>query len=858
MRARPYPVLVAFGAFLAGVQAAGMAGCPHALLLAAGGAVLAFVATRVRGLGPPRGALAAHVLVGLGVLRTGIGPGPPPRPPLPWVEAERAATPDGRVEVLVEVDRVLRRDRVETSADGRAIAIRRQSGWLTLEPPPPVRLKHPAFLGMRSGETSVVRGRLLRWRARSDAISPAWPRPPPPPVVFVSREADRVEIRGGSGGGPGHGIAAAVDRVRLLASERIRLAVPGEAADFAMAILLGEDGAIDPGLRSDLSALGTSHVLSVSGLHVAAAAAFIGVVVARCLGPLLAPLSQSVNLVLLHLCASFAGAFLVAALAGAVPPACRAAGMFAAAVAARLCCRPQRLESTASAVGLASLLAYPSDAFDLSFLLSYSAVIGMATAASPLSIAMQPRRFRAPADGWRARAWRTAAGAVAVTVSASLPLTPITVLAFGTAGVWAPVANLVVVPATTLVVMPVALMLLALALAAPSLLAVAGPPAGLLFDAFNGAQHAAAGMIGPAPAATGWAGVAVVAATFAAWVAVATGSARAALTASLAATAVVATLAPPGAGARATAPPPGALSITFLDVGKGDAALVRCPDGPTWLLDTGEGKTFDRHRGLRAKLLAARVRRLDGVVLTHADADHVGGMARLAEVLPVGRVSWPCAASGEAPVPALAASLARKGVETGCLRAGMEAFPGCGAGADVLWPPDDTPRDGNAASLAIRVEWAGATALLTGDLDQAAEEALVEAVAAGRTEIAADVLQLAHHGSSSSSGAGFLAAVGASHAVASGAGGGSRREPGPDVVGRVAAAGARLWATSMCGDVTVTLGPARTDGAPGGLDAAAAVPGPDAPGADPARVDPGGGRVTVFAARPCEARSKSR
>jgi competence protein ComEC len=465
---------------------------------------------------------------------------------------------------------------------------------------------------------------------------------------------------------------------------------------------------------------------------------------------------------------------------------------------------------------------------------------------------------------------------VAVTVSASLPLTPITVLAFGTAGVWAPVANIVVVPATTLVVMPVALLLLALALAAPPLLAVAGPPAALLFDAFNGAQQTAAGAVGPAPAATGWAGVAVVAATVAAWAAVAAGSARVTATVALAAVAVVATLAPPGSGARAPPPPARALSITFLDVGKGDAALVRCPDGPAWLVDTGEGKTFDRPRGLRAKLLAARVRRLDGVVLTHADADHVGGMERLADALPLGRVLWPCAAGGDGPIPALAASLARRGVGTGCLRAGMDAFPGCGAEASVLWPPDDAPRDGNAASLAIRVEWAGATALLTGDLDRAAEEALAEAAAAGRTvaadtaaragpnatagrtAIAADVLQLAHHGSSSSSEAGFLAAVGARHAVASGAGGGSRREPGPDLVARVAAAGARLWATSMCGDVTVTLGPATTGGAPGGLDAVEAVPGPGASGADPARRDPGGGRVTVSAARRCEARSKSR
>jgi len=140
------------------------------------------------------------------------------------------------------------------------------------------------------------------------------------------------------------------------------------------------------------------------------------------------------------------------------------------------------------------------------------------------------------------------------------------------------------------------------------------------------------------------------------------------------------------------------------------------------------------------------------------------------------------------------------GVETRCLGAGNDALVGCGVEAKVLWPPQLPFRQGNAASLVMRLGFKGRSVLLTGDLEQEGEEGLL-----GQAMLRADVLQLAHHGASSSSSSAFMQAVQPAHCIASGTGGARRGEPAMDVVQRVAEVKARLWATSMCGDVTVTI-----------------------------------------------------
>ena len=200
-------------------------------------------------------------------------------------------------------------------------------------------------------------------------------------------------------------------------------------------------------------------------------------------------------------------------------------------------------------------------------------------------------------------------------------------------------------------------------------------------------------------------------------------------------------------------------------------------------------------------LRAAGIDSLDGLVLTHADEDHVGGTPLLLRSLAVGEVVASCPAADAQPLLGLLQDARARGVPVRCAVAGVDALPGCADPAPVLWPPPLTPRKGNDASLVFRVSWGGRSLLLTGDLESEGEEALVDS----GIDLRADVLKLGHHGSPGASSPAFLQAVRPGTAIVSGFRTRRQRDLSPETVRRVRAIGASLLATPEAGDVTVTV-----------------------------------------------------
>lgn len=191
------------------------------------------------------------------------------------------------------------------------------------------------------------------------------------------------------------------------------------------------------------------------------------------------------------------------------------------------------------------------------------------------------------------------------------------------------------------------------------------------------------------------------------------------------------------------------LRVYFLDVGQGDACVLRTPENGWYLFDVGK-----EPRLLIGFLERAGADTLRAVILSHPDYDHFGSLKSLLAAFPVKKVYLP---EGESPDPAwretlraLDASPAAK--ET--LYAG-DSVPLDAVRARALWPPPRALLEGNDLSTVMRVEYAGKRILLTGDIEAAAENALL----AARTALSADILKVAHHGSRSSSGLGFLEAV---------------------------------------------------------------------------------------------------
>jgi competence protein ComEC len=241
--------------------------------------------------------------------------------------------------------------------------------------------------------------------------------------------------------------------------------------------------------------------------------------------------------------------------------------------------------------------------------------------------------------------------------------------------------------------------------------------------------------------------------------------------------------------------PAGQLAIHVLDVGQGDAMVLIHPD-VTLLIDTGRHDRSDVVPLLRG----LGVTRIDVVVVTHPHADHIGQFDRVMEAFDVEEVWWSGATATsrtfERAVAALEASDARYEEP----RSGATTTLGP-LDIEILHPAaGDSLRDLNDASISMRITYGAFRMVTTGDAERAAEARMVSRHG-GR--LAADVLRLGHHGSSTSTTSAFLAAVSPSVAIYSAGSGNRYGHPHAEVVERVRASGVALYGTDVNGTVTI-------------------------------------------------------
>lgn len=236
-------------------------------------------------------------------------------------------------------------------------------------------------------------------------------------------------------------------------------------------------------------------------------------------------------------------------------------------------------------------------------------------------------------------------------------------------------------------------------------------------------------------------------------------------------------------------PAHGDLRMTVLDVGQGLSVLLQTRRHAL-LFDAGPVTRGGRDAGAAIvvpNLWAAGVRRLDRLVLSHPDIDHAGGAQAVLQGVDVARVMVNAADPWPAPAEY-------------CVD-GM-AWAWDGVAFEVLHPAAGMAGSDNHMSCVLRVTTAGGRHfLLTGDIDAAAEAALV----ARHPVLAADVLIVPHHGSASSSSPALLAAVQPRYAIHTAGYGNRFGFPAPAVVERYAALGSRQFVTGARGAVLIDV-----------------------------------------------------
>ena len=587
-----------------------------------------------------------------------------------------------------------------------------------------------------------------------------------------------------------------------------RLEAEGRGGALLAALSLGARSGLPQPLQDAAGRTGLAHLLAVSGLHLAlvAGAAFAPARLVLAFAPGVRRDARR-----LALLAALAAGLVYGWLAGFGVPMRRALVFLAAWGAASAARRPignlSRLAWGACAVLVWDPAALFSPGAQLSFAAAAGLMLGRGPASSTADAESAPHgaaegapRGMAWLRGWAALAldvWprgragpagamllRTSAGAVAATA-------PLAAHHFGGASPIGWLANLLAVPLTALVLLPLALCAAALALLAPNsaaaawLLPAAAQVGELAAAAMQSwARHApAASAAAPAP----WLFFA------AALLALPTLRARRTLWRLFGALAICLAVAL-GPSAPLHPPPP---RVVFLDVGHGDAVLVQGRRAAV-LVDAGAAWPHGPDYGAFSVLPALRalgVRRLDLAVLSHGDLDHRGGLPSVLRGVPTALLWLPPGGRGDPALAELRAAARAHGTQIA--ERGLGAPPQ--QVGDLLlrplWPPRGVAAPVNERSLVLEVSLTsgGRRLLLTGDIGARSERTLlayhtapgareergardnpgapvapVAPVAPGASGVRGargargvrgEVLKLAHHGSRTSSHAKFLDAV---------------------------------------------------------------------------------------------------
>ncbi|MBI4698411.1 MAG: DNA internalization-related competence protein ComEC/Rec2 [Nitrospirae bacterium] len=245
--------------------------------------------------------------------------------------------------------------------------------------------------------------------------------------------------------------------------------------------------------------------------------------------------------------------------------------------------------------------------------------------------------------------------------------------------------------------------------------------------------------------------------------------------------------------------------ITFIDVGQGDSSLIELPDKRVMLVDGGTYEPDMGQRAVAPYLWSKGIRKIDYLVLSHAHPDHFGGLIYIMDNFRVGEI-W-LNGKKALEIDTFSKKMQEKRIPSKILKRG-DVLEAENYKIYVLHPYNEfyagSSRgefsDQNSSSLVLKIESNEAAILLTGDIENNAEEDLIHL---GKW-LKSDILKVPHHGGRTSSSDEFLMSVSPKVAVASVGKANSFNHPHEETIERYKYAGIRLYRTDMDGAVTVT------------------------------------------------------
>ncbi|MDN4472483.1 ComEC/Rec2 family competence protein [Demequina zhanjiangensis] len=541
-------------------------------------------------------------------------------------------------------------------------------------------------------------------------------------------------------------------------------------------MVIGDRSEMPEEQADDMKTVGLTHLTAVSGTHLS--------IVAGLLALALRSLRLRRGARVLGLAT---GMIAFAALVLPQPSVLRALAMALVGGLGALWGRPAQAMPALFTAIIVLVAIDPHLALEPGMMLSASAVVGIVLLAPAI------RRRLTPMLGGMA------ATGISIPLAAQVACAPILVILAPSVSLWTVPANIAAVPFAAPVVGLGAVTVLSTALGLPGASALVAV-LGLAAAPIARIAHALAGLPGATLALPEGVWGVLLALAVLAGTAGAVSALPSALRLASVGLALVALVVGIRAGSPASSTPiPEGWRIASCDVGQGDMTVVRASLHSAVVIDTGPG-------GGAAECLAAlRVTHIPLLILSHPHADHDGAIAELAQVATIDEAWWSAASEGEAGSRASVA-LVRLGISAEVPATGDRAS--VGDAVITVLPTPGTRGHGaatagdesavNDQSLALVVESGGVSALLLGDLEERAQEALASAMG----ELRVDAVKVAHHGSSSQS-ADLAAHIDAAVALVSVGAGNTYGHPTARALALYSDPGTAIVRTDECGTIAL-------------------------------------------------------
>jgi competence protein ComEC len=588
-----------------------------------------------------------------------------------------------------------------------------------------------------------------------------------------------------------------VEKSRNRIGQAIVNSTDGDSRALLLSLVIGEEGYLTPALREIFMASGTTHILSISGSHLGliALVAFglFRALIRRLPAPLLLRLSVYLTPSQVAAPLTLFPVLFYALLAGAEVATVRSLIMIVVYLAAVVLGRESTPLNSLALAALITMVWDPAAPLDLSFQLSYLSVLAICAVS-----ALWPKREGEERSRWGRIVDRLNFAAL-TTIAVTLATVPLTLYYFHRISWSGLLANWVVVPVAGFVIVPLGLTTSLIALltgaAALPLAFVQSGIIDLWVKVVSGFAHLPGSEVHlPSPP------VLLMIVLYLAPLAglMIRGRLRWFFFSF--------TWTPLLAWALFSSPSVSKpLQITFIDVGQGDAALVRFPGGERMLIDGGGSNGLDTGEAVLAPFFwQSRISGIDYVVATHPQLDHIGGLATILRRFPVGEV-WTNGVRREIPfADEFEKELALRKIPVRVVRRNQKVAIGS-CGVTILNPSEALPGGAegkalNNGSTVLRVDCPGLfSALFTADVEAAAEGEIVRSGLA----LESDVLKVPHHGARGSVHPEFLAAVNPKVAVISVGSHNRYGHPTREALSAYARMGTAIYQTDLGGAIRV-------------------------------------------------------